>query len=328
MKKLFVFCVIAAAGFVVTSCEAPATNTAANANSNAAANANTAKPAAAAPTKEALFEMDKKANEAWIKNDVAHFESMLSDKFVSFNNGKRFDKASELAMLKEAKCDVKSWTLEDPQMSKIDNDTYVVSYKGTFDGTCAWEGKTQKIPSPTRGVSVWVREGNNWKGAYHTEVPIIDPKNPPSPTTAQPKNAETKKEDAAPAKPAAGPNTEALVKLHQAGWEAFKSRDSKWFNDHIANNFAFVSPTGDWVGSKADTVKLWTETMKCEGITNVKVSDGVATALSPTVEILTVKGTADGKCDGQPNGDLWQTAIYVKEGDTWKLAFMTEAVTM
>lgn len=329
MKKLIVFFVIAISGFIGASCEAPSTNSAANANANAAAsNANAAKPAAAAPSMEALFDMDKKANEAWIKNDTAYFEGMLSDKFVSFNNGQRFDKASELAMLKGVKCDMKSWNLEDPQMSKINDDTYAVTYKGNFDGTCTWEGRTEKIPSPTRAASVWIRDGDNWKGVYHTEVPIIDPKSPLPPPPTEVERAEPKKDGSAPPKPAADPNSDIFVKMHQAGWEAFKAKDAKWFNEHLADNFAVIGPMGDWVGSKTDAIKMWTETMKCEGVNNVKVSDGVATAISPTVEILTLKGTADGKCDGQPNGDLWQTAVYVKQGDAWRLAFMTETPAM
>jgi hypothetical protein len=68
--------------------------------------------------------------------------------------------------------------------------------------------------------------------------------------------------------------------------------------------------------------------MKCEGITKVSVADGFATAISPTMEILTLKGTADGKCDGQPNGPLYQSVVYVKEGDAWKLAFLFESPAM
>jgi hypothetical protein len=35
-------------------------------------------------------------------------------------------------------------------MSKIDDDTYAFSYKGTFDGSCTMNGKTEKQPSPVR----------------------------------------------------------------------------------------------------------------------------------------------------------------------------------
>lgn len=306
------------------------------ANSNANTNTNSAKPVAAAPTKEALFEMDKKANEAWMKGDKAYFEGMISDKFVSFERGERMGRAEMLSEIGTFKCDVKTWNLEDPQMSKINDDTYVVSYRGTFDGSCTGpDGKAMKIPSPTRAATIWVRDGDKWKGAYHGETMIIDPTKPPPPAPA-PKEAPKKDNKSAansnaspaPAKPTPGPNTEALVKLHTAGWEAFKAKDAKWFGDNLSTNFALVNALGMYFPSKADAIKAWTETMKCEGITKVGLKDGFASALSPTVEILTVRGTADGKCDGAPNGDLWHTAVFAKEGDAWKLAFLFESPAM
>ena len=66
--------------------------------------------------------------------------------------------------------------------------------------------------------------------------------------------------------------------------------------------------------------------MKCEGITKVSFTDGFASAVSPTVELLTGKGSADGTCDGQKNGGLYNTAVYVKEGDAWKMAFLFESM--
>ena len=57
--------------------------------------------------------------------------------------GQQMDKAAVIRMIAGNKCDVKDWKLEDPQMSKIDADTYVLSYKGTFDGSCtAPDGKS------------------------------------------------------------------------------------------------------------------------------------------------------------------------------------------
>ena len=170
---------------------------------------------------------------------------------------------------------------------------------------------------------------------------IIDPKAPP-PAPAKPdaKKEAPKKDDkpaanasansntAAPAAPAKSANTDALTKTHNAGWEAFMKKDATWFNANLTDGATNVDPMGGVVSGKANVVKNWTETMKCEGITKVSVSDGFATAISPTVELLTVKGNADGTCDGQKNGDLYQSTIYVKEGDAWKLAFMFESLGM
>ena len=331
MKRPLVIVLIAMAAAFVAACGAPAENKPANTG----ANANTAKPVAAAPTKEALFEMDKKANEAWLKGDKAYFEANLSDKFVSFEQGMRMNKAELAGMIGSFKCDVKTWNLDDPQMSKINDDTYVLTYKGTFDGSCtSTDGAAMKLPSPTRAATIYVRDGDKWRGAFHSETLVIDPKNPPpappkseAKKDAPKKDAETvAKEEANKPKP--GPNTDALVKLHTAGWEAFKAKDAKTFGDMISANMALVDPLGGYLSGKDAVIKQWTETMKCEGITKVSVADGFASALSPTVELLTLKGTADGTCDGQKNGPLFQSAVYVKEGEAWKLAFMFESPAM
>ena len=74
------------------------------------------------------------------------------------------------------------------------------------------------------------------------------------------------------------------------------------------------------MNKKADIIKYWTE-MPCENVKTATVSDAVATALSPTMELLTFKGTSDGACYGMKNGPQWGTSIYAKEGDAWKLVF-------
>ncbi|MEQ1644281.1 MAG: nuclear transport factor 2 family protein, partial [Pyrinomonadaceae bacterium] len=321
MKKFTSILIAALAAISFAACGGTAENKPANAN---ATNANTAKPVAVAPTKEALLDMEKKAGEAWTKGDTAYFESMLSDKFVSFNMGQRMDKAGELKMIGSVKCDVKSSSLDDAQMTKINDDAYALVYKSTFDGSCTFEGKTEKIPSPSRAASVWVRDGDKWKGAFHSETLILDPKSPPPPPAKTEAKKDEPKKDAETKKESPG-NTDTLMKLHQAGWEAFKAKDAKYFGDNLASSFSFVDPAGNFVATKADAIKGWTETMKCEGITTVKVSDGIASAISPTLEVLTSKGTADGTCDGRKNGPLWQSAVYMKEGETWKLVFMFES---
>lgn len=349
MRRLISVTLLAAASLWISACGGPAANNAPANNSNA----NTAKPTAAAPTVDALLAMEKAANEAFIKGDTKHFETMLDDKFVSYEGGQRMTKADMLKMIGGNKCEVKEgWTLTEPQMAKINDDTYAMSYKTTMDGTCTMDGKSMKLPSPTRAVTVWVRNGEKWNGVFHGENLIIDPKAAPAapaappakeePKKDEPKKEEPKKDDkaaansnsnaapAAPAKPTPSANTEALTKAHNAGWEAFKAKDAKYFEGNLTSGFAYVDPIGGWHGTKADAIKNWSGAgdMKCEGITKVAFTDSFSTALSPTVEMLTGKGTADGKCDGQPNGPLYQTAIYIKEGDAWKLAFMFEALPM
>ncbi|KXK06980.1 MAG: hypothetical protein UZ17_ACD001000297 [Acidobacteria bacterium OLB17] len=343
MKRSSLAIILAAAALGLSACGAPAGNTTAN-NS---ANANTTKSQPAAPTADALLAIDQQFLDAWAKADGKFFEANLSDKYVDFWNGHRSGKADIAKMVSETKCDIKSKALSEAQVSRIDDNTYAVSYKGTFDGTCAGpDGKSMKIPSPVRAVSVYVRDGDKWKGVFHGENPILTAPAetgavPPAEKKEEPKKEEPKaepstkedkkadapaenKEKPAEAKPDA--NTEALGKLHSAGWEAFRNKDAKWFEANTTKDLAFADPGGGWHAGQASVIKLWTSDMKCDGITKTSFTDAFASAVSPTVEILTGTGSADGMCDGQKNGPVHTAAFYVKEGDAWKLAFMFESL--
>lgn len=331
-------------------CGGAADNTAAN---NATPQRDPNKPSAD-PTAEAMIDLDKAMYTAFFKGDSAFFDRMLADNFVVLHDGKRMGKADEVKMVAGLKCDIKDWSLTEPNLIKLDNDNYALTYKSTVDGECTVDGKKMKVPSPTRAATIWTRVEQTWRGVFHSETAFAGAvaeaaKNAPKPADAKPaatdgaapkdsgsRDAETRKTapalanktaevKEAPAPPARSANSEALVAKHTAGWEAFKSRDAKWFNDNMTIGMGLIDPMGGFTVGRDNVTKTWTETMKCEGMTAVSFADGFASSISPTVELLTGKGTADGTCDGQPNGSLYQAAVYVKEGDAWKLAFMTES---
>ncbi|MDQ5847016.1 MAG: nuclear transport factor 2 family protein [Acidobacteriota bacterium] len=323
MKTIFKIAILAFAAVWMAACGAPTTNTSTNTNTN------TTKPTAAAPTADALLALDKQANEAFIKGDSKFFEGMLSDKFVMYGGGQRMDKPAVIKMIAGNKCDVKSWNLEDPQMAKIDRDTYALSYKGTFDGTCAGtDGKSMKLPSPVRAASLWVRSGEKWLAVYHGEVPIVDPKNLPKAAPAAPARKEEPKEDDSAAansgttatKPAADPNTEAMMAIEKSLWEAWKARDNKKIEELTIEGLSFVNVFGMYFGNKADALKDWQG--NCD-ITSINLTDSVGTTLSPTVGILTSKASAEGSCYGEKLAPvpIYATSVYVKDGGAWKLAF-------
>ena len=329
MKKIIPFILLAAASTLLAACAGPAANTGAiNANTN------TTKAVAAAPTTDALMTLDRQANEAYVKGNSKFFEEKLSDKFVILtNDGQRMDKAATVKMIAGVKCDIKSMDLIEPAMSMIDADTYALSYKATWDGTCNGpDGKPMKVPSPIRSASIWVRSGDKWQAVFHGENLIIDPKNP-TPAKPEAKKEEPKKDDkssansntashtTAPARATPDANTDALVKVELALWEAWKEHDANKLDPLMAKEVSFVNIFGTALANRADAMKDWTGA-GCQ-VKNVSVTDGFATALSPTVEMLTRKGTAEGTCGGQNIGgtDIWGVSIYVKDGDAWKFAF-------
>ena len=221
MNKVL-FILLAAGSMFFAACGPQAANTGAN-----SPNTNTTKPVAAAPTVDALMALDRQANEAYVKGNAKFFDEMLSDKFVILANGQRLDKATTVKLIAGLKCDIKSMDLSEPAMSMIDADTYALSYKATWDGTCNdFDGKPMKVPSPIRSSSIWLRSGDKWQAVFHGENLIVDPKASPPPAAPAGKKEEpaassnTAPNTAAPARAMRdvnrGANTDALMKVELA----------------------------------------------------------------------------------------------------------------
>ena len=313
MKRIISIASFAIFAASLIGCEAPKPvgNASNAANTNANANANAAKPMAAAPTKEGLFAIENKAFEAWKNKDGKHFEGLLTDSFVAYADGKRTNKADEIKMITDSKCEVKSYSLSEEKMTPVGPDAVVLTSKSTVDGTC--DG--QKIPSPSIAATLFVRSGSEWKAAYHNEVPIKDGK---APAPVAKKETPAKPADAKPADAL----TDALMAIEKKGWDGWRTQDAKALQETTATDLGFVDASGKATFSQAEVIKMWTAG-KCE-IKSAGPTDGMASSISPTVAILTYKGNADGTCDGQKLQNLWGTSIFVKEGDMWKAAYIFE----
>ncbi len=284
---------------------------------------------AAAPTAGALLALDKQAHEAYIKGDGKFFESLLSDKLVMRADGARLSKTDAVRMISAVKCEVREgWSLTQPQMLRIDHDTYVLSYKTTREGSCTADGKTAKLPSPVRAATVWVRSGDEWQAVFRGENLIVDPAAPQATDKQEePKQAGKAAANAnvagapAPAIPTADPSTSALMAAERSIWEAWRTHDARKIEDLTAEEIAFVNIFGTSFANKVATMKDWTSTA-CD-VTSFTLTDGVGTSVSATVGILTLVGSVDGACGGQDISGLriYGTSVYVKKGDAWKWVF-------
>lgn len=316
MKRsiLFILAAVlfAACGGTVVDNKAPNTNT---------GNSNTAKSGPAPPTKEALLARESKAFEAWKNKDGKYFEDFLADNFVGFDEkGNRIGKAAAVKMITESKCDVKSSVISDEQMTPVDADTAVLTLKATQDYTC--DGKTG--PPVAWGATVFTRSGDTWKAVYHNEIPVTDPKAapPPPPPVSAPaaKPADTK--PAVDQKPT-DPVTESYLAAVKKGWEAWKNRDAAAFENIVTKDIVVIDTAGNRF-DKAGAIKSWT-VPKCD-IKGYSLTDASGISLSKTSGLLTLKGTADGSCEGAERQieAIWGTYVLVKDGDTWKAAMIFE----
>ena len=290
---------------------APTVNTTySNVNAtNSTANTNTASNSA--PTsKEALAAREKQAFEAWKAKDGKFFEGFLAPNFVMMDGAYRGGKAETAKMISANPCEIGNYTMSDEQVTNVSPQVAVITMKVTADTTC--EGK--KMPSPVTSVTVYVRDGSEWKGAYHTEIPVdsppakLDSNAAPGPATVGP-----------PSDPALAAT---LVEREKFIWDAWKTHDKAKIEGFVTDGASAVGMGGEKMATKADIVKSWTE--PCD-VKDVKLTNEHANEISPGVALLLYKGTADGKCGDMAVMPQWAMTVYKKEGDIWKGAFFVAA---
>lgn len=306
MAKVKHFVFAAAAALVYAICAGNAL--ANNANVDKAAD----KSAPARPTEVALITLEKSAYAAWKSKDAKFWDTFLADKFVGWGSSGRLDKASATKEFTGADCTIRSYAVSDEQMSLLGNGAALITYKIAVDGTC----RGQQVPANSWAASVYVRDAHGWKGVFHAESPVVDPKA----ALAKPADKQNapQKDQAQSAVPDA--SSDAMLTVEKAVWEAWRTHDGKKIGDLTAKDISFINIFGTHFATKADALKDWTGT-GCD-VKSVSVTDAVRTMISPTIGILTFKGTADGTCYGQEvNSVIWGTSVYVKHGDAWKWTF-------
>jgi hypothetical protein len=268
----------------------------------------------AAPTaaaKHELVALEKSALEAFKSKDAKFWDTFLLDKFVGYGSSGRLDKASAMKEYAGADCDIESYALSHEQVRTLDKDVSLLTYEVAADGTCGGE----KVPADGRSASVYVRDGDSWKLAFHAEVPIVEPK--AASAKSGDKQEAPHKDDPKTVAPDAG--ADMLMAAEQAIWETWKQHDAKRLGHLTGRDISFIDDFGHYFATKADTIKDWTGP-GCN-VRSISLTDGEGTTLSPSVAIHTYTGSADGICFGQKVGSVLGTSVYVKEGSAWKWTF-------
>ena len=316
MNRMKLFVLAAVTAFAVTGCQ-PGSNTTVNnatvMNNNANSNANAnAAGSAAAPTKEAMMALERSAYDAWKNKDAKFWDPFLTANFVGFGNGVKLDKAAAIKQYSGPECDVKSVTLSDDQMTPMGPNAVLMTYKTTIDATCGG----QKLPANAWAAGVYVREGGQWKGAFHTDAPIADPNAKPAAASApMTKPAATSTAAAPSTSPDAA--TEAMFTLEKKAWDDWKNKNQKGLQDWASTNLVAVTSNGRQ--PLADAVKTWMSD-GCE-VKSVTLTGPASVSFGPDFSLLTFKSAVDGKCQGSPVKPEYGSTVYAKEAGTWKALF-------
>jgi len=182
----------------------------------------------------------------------------------------------------------------------------LLTYKNVLDATCDGKQRT----SPSWVAAAFVKEGDAWKMAFREAIAAADAKGeaPKDPKPEGMKNAEDEL-------------TKALSETETKWWEDWKNKQNAHFEANSSDAFVTIGPSGRF--NKAESLKRSQET-PCD-VGSFSLEGFKATEIAPGVAVLTYFGTVDAKCGDEklPNM-LFSNSIYVKEGDSWKIAFYAE----
>jgi ketosteroid isomerase-like protein len=117
-----------------------------------------------------------------------------------------------------------------------------------------------------------------------------------------------------------GPTVAMLKELETKAFEAYKNKDTKYFETFLAANF--VSFSKGQKHDRAATLKMIGEHKdELKGFT---FSEERISKLNPNAAVLTMKVATDGTVDGKKPSDAISSTLYVKEGTAWKAAWHSE----
>ncbi len=278
-------------------------------NNTAGSNTENTNAGAAPATdyKAAVVDLENQANNAWMKKDGKFFEGFLADGFVGVGGHGREGKAMVLKSISESPCEVKSVSVGDDQAVELGEGAVLLTSKTTADYKC----DDKAGPSPEWSATVFVKDGDKWKGFYHQSAPTADTKGeyPPMPADApKPAAMEDTNKDITP----------KLVETEKSLWDAFAKKDAKPFEDALAENFTAINATGR--ENRAESLKSYAD-HKCE-IKSHSLSDFHTSKISDDLYLLTYKADQDGACEGNPlPKTMWFSTIVKKDGDAWKAVF-------
>jgi hypothetical protein len=123
----------------------------------------------------------------------------------------------------------------------------------------------------------------------------------------------------------AAPTKDALVTLEKSAYEAWKSKDSKFWDTFLSDKFVGYGSTGKL--DKALATKEYTGA-DCE-IKSYALSDEQMSLLGNDAALITYKTTVDGTCGGQKlPANTWAASVYVGNGDRWQAVFHAEAAVV
>lgn len=333
MKKTLSILLVALLAAMFIGCP-PAEETNTNTNANTEESAKT--------VEATIIEVDDSFTAAAEKKDSKFFDENVTNDFVGQTPEGPADKAMVVKYIGDDPCSTKSDTPTDRKVVEFSDDVALLTGKSTAERDC--DGKKSK--NSERYAVLWVKDGDTWKAAFYQNIPASSEEassdsadsnsnsntasnantagntsNSSANTSEKPAGGGEAKSDATPMTPNI-PNDEALAKtlidIDKRLWEAFSKKDTKPFEELLAEKFVIMHEDG--ASDRAGELKNIAE-HDCT-INSWSLSNEKATKVGENFAILTYKGTQSGKCGEETlPGTVYTATIFMKDGDSWKVVY-------
>ncbi len=117
--------------------------------------------------KESLIKLERQSWEAWKKRDGKFFQGFLSDDHREVAVSGVGTKAQIVAFVGSPVCVVKSYSVDDFNLTVFDAHTALLTYHAEQNTECG--GKP--VPSPAWVGSLYVKRGDRWLNAFYQQTP-------------------------------------------------------------------------------------------------------------------------------------------------------------
>lgn len=107
---------------------------------------------------------------AWQNYNPEPFKQWMAQDGITVTSQGPVNLSDFLQQLSSKQCQVKSFSVDEAgaRLTKIDENTYVITYKAEQDAVCAGT----KSPSPVTVSEVWSKKGGKWKAYFYQETPL------------------------------------------------------------------------------------------------------------------------------------------------------------
>lgn len=117
--------------------------------------------------KDQILALDIAAWNAWKNKDVAYFKANTTETFQS-GGAYGFMTKAEMITTSFVDCTVRSFSLDDVKLVRINKKTVVLTYVAMQDAECGGE----KLPSKVRAAVTYVKQGGKWIEAFYMDAPV------------------------------------------------------------------------------------------------------------------------------------------------------------